>query len=185
MEVDARFPNHADLPAPGSPFLGRLADLLTLARIGLAAVLAVSISGGEESRAALVLALAWLSDSADGALARVGSGARLGRWDVLADAAVGAGALLGLSAAGSISPLAAIGAVAVLGGLLVAGNLAAGMLLQLAGYLPFLWMLWVERPGLWWLPPSTAVVIGVLEWRQLIEVNIPNFLRGISGRFER
>jgi hypothetical protein len=75
--------------------------------------------------------------------------------------------------------------VTVFGGLFLAGNLAGGMLLQLTGFVPLLWLLWTERAALWWLPFLTALLIGVLDWRTLVHENIPNFLRGMAGRFER
>ena len=62
--------------------------------------------------------------------------------------------------------------------------LAASMLLQLTGYLPFLSVLWSQRPTAWWLPFAVAVSVGVVNWRRLLLVSIPTFLRGLSGRFE-
>jgi hypothetical protein len=30
----------------------------------------------------------------------------------------------------------------------------------------------------------TATLIGVVDWRRLFGVNIPSFIRGVTGRFE-
>jgi hypothetical protein len=164
---------------------GQIADLLTLFRMLSALLISATIAGGALAATAVLLAAAWVSDDLDGRLARSGGHTKLGQWDVLADAMVGAGAAVGLALAGVLPVWLVLMAVLGFGGLLVAGNLAAGMLLQLTGFLPLLWRLWVERPTAWWLPFLTAFVIGVVEWRKLIYVSIPNFLRGMAGRFER
>jgi len=51
------------------------------------------------------------------------------------------------------------------------------MLLQVAGYVPLIALLWSRRPSLWWMPLATAVSIGFIDWRRLLQVNIPSFLR--------
>jgi phosphatidylglycerophosphate synthase len=164
---------------------GRIADLLTLFRMASAVLIAVALATGALGVTAMLLSAAWLSDALDGRMARLGGRTRLGEWDVLADAMVGAGAAIGLALAGVLPVWPVLVAVIGLGGLLVAGNLAAGMLLQLTGFLPLLWRLWAERPSAWWLPFLTALVIGAVEWRKLIYVSIPNFIRGMAGQFER
>jgi phosphatidylglycerophosphate synthase len=164
---------------------GRIADLLTLFRMLSAVLIAVALATGSLMVTAVLLSAAWLSDALDGRMARVGGNSRLGQWDVIADAMVGAGAAIGLALSGILPIWLALTAVIGFGWLLVAGNLAAGMLLQLTGFIPVLWRLWIERPDVWWLPFVTALAIGVLEWRKLIYVSIPTFLRGMMGRFER
>lgn len=164
---------------------GRIADLLTLYRMISAVLISGAIAAGALRATSVLLATAWASDFLDGRIARAGTGSRLGRWDVIADVMVGAGAALGLAFSGVLPWWPVLAAVTVFGALFIAGNLAAGMLLQLTGFVPLLWLLWTERPVLWWLPFITALLIGVLDWRTLVHVSIPNFLRGVAGRFER
>ena len=101
-----------------------------------------------------------------------------------ADTAVGAALVIGLVGGGQLPLWIGLSSILVFGGLFVAGNLAAAMLLQLTGFLPTIYILWVERPATWWLPVATALAIGILDWRRLLVVNIPNFIRGVAGRFE-
>ena len=162
------------------------ADTLTALRFLTAPVLAPLVWSESWSLAALLLAAAWIGDVADGRLARRGgTPTRLGEWDMAADTAVGAGLVVGLVGQGTLPLVMGLPALVVFGALFVAGNLAAAMLLQLVGYLPFLYLLWSERPALWWLPFATIVFAGLINWRRLFFVAIPAFLRGLTGRFER
>ena len=161
------------------------ADALTAARMVIAALLVPVVWTGSFSTAALLLALGWLSDFADGRLARsTETPTRLGDWDLVSDTLVGAALVVGLVGFGVMPPVLGIGLTLALGALFIAGNVAASMLLQLLGYLPFLFLLWTVRPPLWWVPFATAAILAVLDWRRLVLINIPAFLRGVTGRFE-
>lgn len=160
------------------------ADLLTAARLGMAVALPVVLGTGRMTVAAVVVSSAWVTDVLDGRLARTSAGeSRLGRWDLTADTAVGAGVVVGLASAGRLPVWYAVSVLLVLGvWFLHTGNFASSLLLQLAGYVPLLSVLWSERADLWWLPLVTAFSIGMVDWRHLIEVNIPGFLRGLTPR---
>jgi phosphatidylglycerophosphate synthase len=86
--------------------LGRVADLLTLVRLGAAPSLAAALAADGLAIAAALLAGAWLTDALDGQAARA-SGRRtyLGRFDLVVDTAVGAGALVGLTLADEMPAL--------------------------------------------------------------------------------
>lgn len=162
------------------------ADALTAFRLLAAGALVFMIPAEELTGVAVLLGIAWLTDLFDGRLARKSkSPTRLGRWDALADTAVGAGLVVGLQLGGVLAPWAAIGALLVFGALGIAGNVAALMILQLVGFVPTLWLLWTERPTLWWFPAVTALTIGVVDWRRLVFINIRGFLRGVAGKFEQ
>lgn len=161
-----------------------LADLLTAVRLGIALVLPVVLGTGRLDTAAFLVSSAWMSDILDGRLARasVGEG-RLGRWDLIADTAVGAGVVVGLAGAGKLPSWYAVGSLLLLGAWFIrTANIASSMLLQLAGYVPLLLVLWSEQADWRWLPLATALWIGIVDWRRLIAVNIPGFLRGVSPR---
>lgn len=161
------------------------ADVLTASRLVCAVALIPMTWALALTPAAVLLSVAWLTDVLDGRIARLaGQEGRLADWDMLIDTAVGAAVLTGLAGAGELPPWLAVVLVVGLGSLFLAGNLAAAMALQLSGYLPFLAILWVGRPQGWWLPFVTAAVIGVIDWRRLVLINIPNFIRGITGRFD-
>lgn len=165
--------------------LARAADGLTLLRLGTAPVLALLVWTGQWVAVAVLLAVGWLTDFADGRLARrAGGGTRLGRWDMTADTAVGSGLLVGLILQGAVPDVIGLPALVVLGFLHVRGNIAASMLLQLAGFVPTLLILWEDRPSLWWAPFAVIALIGVVDWRRLVIIHIPAFLRGLIGRFE-
>jgi phosphatidylglycerophosphate synthase len=151
----------------------------------IAALLVPVVWTGSFSTAALLLALGWLSDFADGKLARgAETPTHLGDWDLATDTLVGAALVVGLVGLGVMPPLVGLGLALALGTLFIAGNVAASMLLQLLGYLPFLFLLWTHRPPLWWVPFVTAALLAVVDWRRLVLINIPAFLRGVTGRFE-
>lgn len=166
--------------------LAALADTVTALRLATAAALLPLAWRGWWTAVGVLLAGAWVGDVLDGRLARRSGGAtRLGRWDLPADTAVGAALLVGLVAHGTIPWIPGVAALLVFGGLFLAGNVAAAMLLQLAGFLPFLQIAWTRRPPLWWVPFATVALVAVVNWRRLFFVAIPAFLRGVSGRFER
>lgn len=159
-----------------------IADLLTISRFGIGVALVPVTWTLTLSQAAWLVSSAWVTDVLDGRLARAaGEQGRLGRWDVTADTLVGAGVLIGLAGSGEVPFLYAAGALVIFGGLFLAGNLAAPMLLQLSGYLPLLAILWTQRPDAWWVPFLVAALIGVVDWRRLLTVNIPNFVRGVAA----
>jgi hypothetical protein len=109
----------------------------------------------------------------------------MGRWDLTADTAVGAGLLVGLAGSGEIPAWFAIAVLAILGTLFLLGNFAASMLLQVAAYSSLIILFWSRRPSFWWLPMVAAVMIGIIDWRRLLQVNIPGFLsafRQSAGR---
>lgn len=163
----------------------RLADALTLYR-GVTALALIPLVWTEMwPMVSVILASAWLSDLLDGRLARGASGlTRLGDWDVTADTAVGVGLVVGLMGNGTLPWLGGVAVIVVAGALYLAGNLAASMMLQLTGYLPTLLVLYDLKTTLWWLPFITAGVIGVIDWRRLLLINIPSFIHGVAGRFE-
>jgi phosphatidylglycerophosphate synthase len=160
-----------------------VADLLTISRLGIALVVIPAAWSLSLGPTAILVTTAWLTDFLDGKVARTaGTEGRMGRWDMACDTAVGAGLVIGLTGAGLIPILAGVGAVVVFGAWFLTGNYAAAMLLQITGYLPLLALLWTERPTGWWLPFITAALIGIVDWRRLLLINIPNFLRGLAGR---
>ncbi len=164
-------------------FRALVADLLTITRAGLAVLVIPAIWSGRLELAALIVSMAWLTDFLDGRLARMASDeTRMGPWDLTVDTLFGAGLLVGLAGAHVVPVLFAVVAIVALGGWFVTGNPTASMLLQLAGFLPLLRLLWLERPDAWWLPFLTAALIGLADWRRLLTINIPLFLRGLIGR---
>ncbi|MGA7227090.1 MAG: CDP-alcohol phosphatidyltransferase family protein [Acidimicrobiia bacterium] len=158
-------------------------DLLTFSRLGVA-VLVVPVAWSLDLElTGILVSAAWLTDFLDGRLARRSNvEGRMGRWDLPIDTLVGTGLLIGLTGAGKIPVVVAVAAIVGLGGWFLTGNQTASMLLQLAGYLPLFGILLSERPTAWWLPFLTALLIGVLDWRRLLTINIPAFLRGLVGR---
>lgn len=161
-----------------------LADLLTAARLGIALAVPLVLGTGRLTVAAVVVSSAWISDILDGSLARRAAGeGRFGRWDLTVDTAVGAGVVVGLFGAGKLPVWYAVSCLLLFGVWFVrTGNFASSMLLQLAGYVPLLLVLWSEQVDWWWLPIVTAFLIGIVDWHRLIEVNIPGFIRGVTPR---
>lgn len=128
------------------------------------------------SATAVVVSLGWLTDLLDGRLARrSGTKGRLAEWDLRADTALGIGLLAGLAIAGLVDVWLPVAAALLIWPFLV-GNVAAAMMIQLAGFVPLLLLLWDRRPPLWWLPFATALVCGIVDWRRLLFANIPAFL---------
>jgi hypothetical protein len=156
------------------------ADVLTAGRAFLAVGLAVILAQGRLGWAAVALSLAWISDVADGRLARAAAEpTRLGDWDFRADVAVGAGVLAGLIIHGDVlRPVAAAVLILLVGGFVVLRNAALGMSIQAIAYAAFGWRLWVDSVGTRWIPLVVAGTIGVLEWRRLFGEQIPAFLHG-------
>ncbi|MDX1469120.1 MAG: CDP-alcohol phosphatidyltransferase family protein [Acidimicrobiia bacterium] len=168
-----------------SRVLAKIADGLTLLRLAIAIVLAPLVTVGLWSTVAILMALAWATDFADGRIARMaGGGTRLGRWDMSIDTAVGASLLLGLIFQGVVPDWVGFALLVIFGFLHLKGNIAASMLLQLAGFAPTLLILWEDRPDGWWSPFVAIVLIAVFDWRRLFFTNIPAFVRGLGGRFE-
>lgn len=165
--------------------LALAADTLTGFRFVAAVALLLLAASGAFTGVALLLSIAWITDFLDGRLARrAGTPTRFGRWDMWADTSLGVGLVIGLVIEGTLPPWIGLGSLLLFGGLFLAGNLAAAMLTQLTGYLPVLWVLWTDRPTMWWIPFATFLSIGLADWRRLIFINIPAFLRGIAGRFD-
>ena len=159
-----------------------VADGLTVLRLVIAIVLIPAAWSLSLGLSAWLLSVAWMTDVLDGRLARgVGEEGRMGRWDLTADTAVGAGLLVGLAGSGEIPAWFAVAVVVILGTLFLFGNFAASMLLQVAGYASLIALLWSRRPSLWWVPPATAVLIAIIDWRRLVQVNIPGFLRALGN----
>ena len=160
-----------------------VADALTLARVLLAPVLAVVLAWGRLAPAAVLLSVAWLTDFADGRVARAGRGrTRLGGLDFPADTLVGAGVLVGLAADGYIpAPVAAAVLIVLGGGFLVLRNEALSMALQAVGYGGFLWRLWTQRSAFLWSPVLTIAAIAVLDRRRFTRIVLPGFLDGVRS----
>lgn len=156
-----------------------VADGMTILRLLLSVAVVPLTWAADLTATGIVVSVAWLTDLADGRLARrSGSAGRLAGWDLRADTLVGLGVVVGLTASGLVPIWLPI---AVAPGLwpFLRGNVTAAMLVQLAGFVPLLVLLWTDRPPAWWLPFATAALIGILDWRRLIFVNIPGFL-GLS-----
>lgn len=156
------------------------ADVLTASRAFLALGLAVILAQGRLGWAAVGLSVAWITDVADGRLARAAQEpTRLGDWDFRIDVAVGAGVLVGLIIHGDVPRTVAAGLLVLLaGGFIVLRNAALGMSLQALAYAAFGWRLWVDSVGTRWIPLLIAGTIGIIEWRRLLGEQIPVFLRG-------
>jgi phosphatidylglycerophosphate synthase len=160
-----------------------VADGLTVLRFVIAIVLIPATWSLSLGVSAWLVSVAWVTDVLDGRLARaVGEEGRMGRWDLTADTAVGAGLLVGLAGSGEIPALFAFAVLVIMGTLFLLGNFAASMLLQVAGYSSLITLLWSRRPSVWWMPMVTAVLVGIIDWRRLLQVNVPGFLRGLAGR---
>ena len=155
------------------------ADLLTWSRLGVALALPLVLWSASLTPAVFLVSWAWISDLLDGRLAR-GSGreGRMGRWDLAVDTAVGGGIAIGLAGMGEVPAWFAASSILLFGGWwLLMGKPAGSMLLQLSGYVPLLRVLWNEQPPWWWLPFATAALTVMVDWRRLVEVNIPGFLQ--------
>lgn len=176
----------SEMARSGSKRLADMADLLTLARLVGAVVVAVLIPSDRWAMVGLLVAMVWLSDVLDGRLARwSGIPTRLGRFDLSFDTLFGAGVIVGLLIAQILPLWVGLGSLLVFGGFFLAGNTAAAMLLQLTGFVPLLFELWQRQPPTWWAPLGVALLAGVVDWRRLVFTNVPAFIRGVTGRFDR
>lgn len=157
-----------------------VADALTLTRALLALVLAVVLARGRLAPAAVLLSVAWLTDFADGRVARAGRGrTRLGGFDLPADTLVGAGVLVGLAADGYVpAPVAAAVLLVLGGGFLVLRNEALSMALQAVGYNG---LLWTARSAHLWAPVITIAAIAVLDRRRFTRIVLPGFFGGMRS----
>lgn len=164
--------------------LANTADVLTAARLPGAIAATLLIASDRWAMVALLVSTVWISDLLDGRLARLSLvETHLGRFDLAFDTLFGVGIVAGLLTAG-VLPLW-IGAVAlVLFVGFAVGNFAAAMLLQLTGYVPLLLELWQRMPVTWWTPFIAASLAALVDWRRLVYVNIPKFIRGVTGHFE-
>lgn len=171
---------------PAEHSLANGADALTATRLVAAVAVVFLLPADDWTLPALLVSLVWLTDLLDGRLARLSSRAtRLGRYDMVVDTVFGAGMVVGLLAARLLPIWAGLGAIVVFGAIYAAGNVAAAMLLQLTGFVPFLMELWFRRPVTWWAPFTVALLAAVVDWRRLLLINIPAFLRGIGALLGR
>jgi phosphatidylglycerophosphate synthase len=161
-----------------------------LARLPLALAIAgiVGVNDGLVGGAVL-LSAAWMTDLADGRLARrAASATRLGPWDPIADATVGMGVLVGLIVAGRVGivPWLVIGGV-LFAGFIVTRNLALGMVVQALAYGLFIVELAIDAPHALWMPGATAAVIGIADAGRFVDEILPNFFSGLglAGRRHR
>jgi phosphatidylglycerophosphate synthase len=165
-----------------------VADGLTVLRLVIAIVLVPATWSLSLSVSAWLVSVAWVTDVLDGRLARAaGEEGRMGRRDLTVDTAVGAGLLVGLAGSGEIPAWFAVSVLVILGTLFLRGSFAASMLLQVAGYSSLIALLWSRGSSFLWMPMATAVLIGIIDWRRLLQVNIPGFLhafRQSAGRGE-
>jgi len=159
-----------------------LADALTASRLILAPLLGVLVATQRYSVAVVVLVVAWLTDSLDGACARVaGGGTRLGVWDFRIDLLLGIALLIGLAAAHRI-PLwsAALVIFGGAGGVWMLGNPAPGMLLMTVSYLLFFGVLVSDQPPWWWLILVAIPAMVLIERRRTVTIILPAFFRSMA-----
>lgn len=160
-----------------------LADALTTSRFVLALLIAAWLGFADGLTAgALILTVAWITDYADGTLARrSGGGTVMGTWDPVADATVGLGLIVGLAISGRIGPFPWLVVAAVLmAAFLVTRNLSLGMVLQAVAYGLLIVELAMDAPGSLWMLGATAAVIGVADGRRFAEVVLPTFFSGLG-----
>jgi phosphatidylglycerophosphate synthase len=161
------------------------ADALTAGRAALALPLAMAAATDAWVMVAVVLSVAWVSDFADGRLARRAIGVtRLGRWDLPADTTVGAGVLAGLVIGGHISVWIGVTGLVLGAGYLAWGNPALSMLLQAGGYGPALWFIARDNVAAFVLVVGTIVMIAAFSIRRLFGYVLPTFFNGLRGRIE-
>jgi hypothetical protein len=159
-----------------------VADTLTASRILLAMLVALAIASDSLPRATVVLTIAWLTDLLDGRFARATEEpTRLGDWDFRVDVGLGIAILVGLMVSGVASSWLVIAAIATLAGLtIMTGNPAPSMLLLAFAYGWFLWILFDQRPSLWWLPFASIGFLLLVDWKRFFRVLLPAFFRGLS-----
>ena len=160
-----------------------VADALTALRLPLALVIAAVLGLGDGLVvAAAMLSLAWLSDFADGRLARrSGRTTTLAKWDPIADAVVGLGVLVGLVVGGRVSvfPWLVLCAL-VMAAFLATHNLALGMVVQAVAYGLFIVELAIDAPRALWMLGATAGFIGIADAKRLASVVLPTFFSGLG-----
>ena len=163
--------------------LGLVADVLTGSRF-VGAVVIAGLLGLADAlvAAAAVLSLAWITDYADGTLARrSGHRTTLGAWDPIADATVGLGLIVGLAVASRIGVFPWVVLTALLmAAFLVTRNLSLGMVLQAVAYGLLIVELAMDAPGALWVLGATAAVIGIADGRRFAEVVLPTFFSGLG-----
>ena len=165
------------------PQLAILADGLTTSRFVLALLIAAWLGFADAlTAAAFMLSVAWVTDYADGALARrSGGGTVMGKWDPVADATVGVGVIVGLSISGRAGtfPWLLLASVLMVA-FLVTRNLSLGMVLQAVAYGLLIVELPMDAPGALWMLGTTAAVIGIADGRRFTEVVLPTFFSGLG-----
>lgn len=176
------------LTSSGSPTAGGrtralAADGLTAGRGVLGLVVGALIARGRSDAAAIVLGAAWATDPLDGHLARTsGHPTRLGPYDMVVDTLVGASVLVGLWVAGVAPGWLVVVTVVVVGtAYLLMRQTALGMALQAVAFGTFAWHLWTRGSLALWVPVAVAVGIGLLGWRRLFTILIPEFFRGLAN----
>jgi hypothetical protein len=163
--------------------LAILADALTTSRFVLALLIAAWLGVADALTAvAFILSAAWITDYADGTLARKsGGGTVMGAWDPIADATVGLGLIVGLAIDGRIGALPWLVVAAVLmAAFLVTRNLSIGMVLQAVAYGLLIVELALDAPGALWVLGATAAVIGIADGRRFTDVVLPTFFGGLG-----
>jgi len=167
----------------GRSQLATVADGLTAVRFVLAIVIAAVLGLADGlTLATVLLCVAWITDYADGTLARRSTAATvLGAWDPIADATVGLGLFVGLAIAGRIAlfPWVLLAAV-LMAAFLVTRNLSLGMVLQAVAYGLLIVELAADAPGGLWMLGTTAAIIGIADGRRFAEVVLPTFLSGLG-----
>lgn len=160
-----------------------VADALTMSRALLGVVLALVLVRGSLTPAAVMLSMAWLTDFADGRVARAARGrTRLGAFDLSADTLVGVGVLVGMAGSGAVPwPVAAIALPVLGGGYVLLRNEALAMSLQAIAYGAFLWRLWTEGSAWVWVPVLTVAVIAILDRRRFTGIVLPRFFGGVRS----
>ncbi len=159
------------------------ADVLTVVRLPLAVAIAVTIGLFDGlAVGAVILSVAWLTDYADGRLARrAADPTAFGVWDPIADATVGMGVLVGLIVAGRVGVVPwLVVCIILMAAFLVTRNLALGMVVQAIAYGLLIVELAADAPSALWVPGATAAVIGVADGKRFTEVVLPTFFSGLG-----
>ncbi len=154
------------------------ADLLTGARGLIAFGMILALSNRYVATAAVLLALAWITDFLDGRAARAGSGdTLLGGWDLEVDTLVGAAVLIGLDRGDLIPGWLAWGLLLLLGiPFLVLRHPTPAMILQAVAYASVLFHAW-STPVRWVLPAAILLVL-VADFERFRTVTLPSFFSG-------
>lgn len=165
-----------------NPGLARLADVLTLARFGLAIAAGAAFGVGEVDVGAAIVAAAWWSDLADGRLARrAGGGTRYGHLDLSADLAVMTGAFVGLLVAGHVHVWVAVVGVVFFAAVVGTRTPAPALLFMGTVDALVLWLLYTEGTWARWPVLLTPIAALMLDGRRLFRVVLPAFFRSAWG----